>query len=75
MVNLISNEPKTGCYLLPILSNLQAPIFKCLEMNHFEEFKESVGRGSRTSLAALQGTVSLNQDYVRWANASAKPRL
>jgi undecaprenyl diphosphate synthase len=33
MVNLISNEPKTGCYLLPILSNLQAPIFKCLEMN------------------------------------------
>jgi hypothetical protein len=28
MVNLISNEPKTGCYLLPILSNLQAPIFK-----------------------------------------------
>jgi hypothetical protein len=24
MVNLISNEPKTGCYLLPILSNLQA---------------------------------------------------
>jgi undecaprenyl diphosphate synthase len=28
MVNLISNEPKTGCYLLPILSNPQAPIFK-----------------------------------------------
>jgi hypothetical protein len=28
MVNLISNEPKTGCYLLLILSNLQAPIFK-----------------------------------------------
>jgi hypothetical protein len=28
MVNLISNESKTGCYLLPILSNLQAPIFK-----------------------------------------------
>jgi hypothetical protein len=23
---------ETGCYLLPILSNLQAPIFKCLEM-------------------------------------------
>ncbi len=43
MVNLISNEPKTGCYLLPILSNLQAPIFKCLEMNAskgFKEFKE-----------------------------------
>jgi len=72
MVNLISNEPKTGCYLLPILSNLQAPIFKCLEMN---DFKELVGRGSRTSLAALQGTVSMNQDYVYWANASAEPRL
>jgi hypothetical protein len=28
MVNLISSEPKTGCYLLLILSNLQAPIFK-----------------------------------------------
>jgi hypothetical protein len=36
MVNLISNEPKTGCYLLPILSNLQAPIFKCLEMNRLQ---------------------------------------
>jgi hypothetical protein len=24
MVNLISSEPKTGCYLLLILSNLQA---------------------------------------------------
>jgi len=35
LVNLISNEPKTGCYLLPILSNLQALIEK-----EFEEYKE-----------------------------------
>jgi len=36
MVNLISNEPKTGCYLLPILSNLQA-----LKKKEFKEYKES----------------------------------
>lgn len=39
MVNLISNEPKTGCYLLPILSNLQALKSRSSEVQELQEFR------------------------------------
>jgi hypothetical protein len=59
MVNLISNEPKTGCYLLPILSNLQAL---------------KVGRARLPHVVSdLPGTISLKRDWTVLATACAEP--